>query len=276
MNSCNYAKAQELITEIEAEENILELETYMAKIFQEYGVEHEHHSENTEILRPTSHMRTSHFPGLDEDGTVLTYSRTKALVQEDIEFLSWEHPMVHEAMEMTIDSELGNAVINTISVKSIPVGTVFLETFYTVNCAAPKHLQLDRFVPLTPIRILMDISGKNLSKVLDFNQLNAMSQPVKRHLGYPIIKQISSTIETILQSTTLLAEQQMTETIKNSQELMQNNLNYELQRLQALQKINPAVRAEEIDFIQEQMQQNKHYMDNATLKLQAIRVVVNK
>ena len=68
----------------------------------------------------------------------------------------------------------------------------------------------------------------------------------------------------------------MTETIKNSQELMQNNLNYELQRLQALQKINPAVRAEEIDFIQEQMQQNKHYMDNATLKLQAIRVVVNK
>lgn len=276
MNSCNIEVANSLINEIEAEENVLELETYMAKVFQEYGVEHEHHSENTEILRPTGHMRTSHFPGLNDDGTVVTYSRTKSLIHEDIELLSWEHPMVHESMEMTIDSDLGNAIVTTISIKSIPIGTVFLESFYTINCAAPKYLQLDRFVPLTPIRILMDISGKNLSKILDFNQLNSMCQPVKRHLGYPIVKQIHSTIETILQKTTRLAEQQMAETIETSQEAMYEHMSYELQRLQALQKINPSVRDEELHFIEEQMKQNQHYMDNAALKLQAIRVVVNK
>lgn len=276
MNSCNIQVADTLIAEIEAEENVLELESYMAKVFQEYGVEHEHHSENTEILRPTGHMRTSHFPGLNDDGTVATYSRTKALVHEDIEFLSWEHPMVHETMEMIVDSDLGNAIVTTISVKSIPVGTVFLETFYTTNCAAPKSLQLDRFVPLTPIRILMDASGKNLSKILDFNQLNAMCQPVKRHLGYPIVKQIHSIIESILQKMNVLAEQQMIEALNSSQEAMKAQMTYELQRLHALKKINPAVRDEEIHFIEEQMVQNKHYMDNATLKLQAIRVVINK
>jgi ATP-dependent helicase HepA len=276
MNSCNLAVAEELIAEIEAEENILELETYMTKVFQEYGIEHEHHSEHAEILRPTGHMKTSHFPGLKDDGTVVTYSRNKALVHEDIEFLSWEHPMVNETIEMTLDSEIGNATVTTISIKSIPVGTVFLETFYTINCAAPKHLQLDRFVPFTPIRILMDVNGKNLSKILDFNQLNGLCQPVKRHLGYPIIRQIQEPIESILKHSNQLAEQQMTESISQAQVEMKTHMLYELQRLQALQEINPAIRTEEITFIQDQITQNEHYMTNATLKLQAIRVVVNK
>lgn len=276
MNSCNLETAQALITEIEAEENILELESYMAKVFQEYGVEHEHHSENTEILRPSGHMRTSHFPGLHEEGTVVTYSRSKALTHEDIQFLSWEHPMVHETMEMTVEGDLGNAVVTTISIKSIPVGTVFLETFYTINCAAPSYLQLDRFVPLTPLRFLMDVSGKNLSKVLDFNQLNSLCQAVKRHLAYPIVKQLHSSIESILQKSTLLAEEHKVDIVKNAQEQMQSQMGHELQRLQALQKINPAVRDEELVLIQEQMKQNQHYLDNAMLKLQAIRVVVNK
>lgn len=276
MNSCNLEVAEQLIAEIEAEENILELETYMTKVFQEYGVEHESHSEHTEVLRPSGHMKTSHFPGLNEEGTLVTYSRPKALVHEDIEFLSWEHPMVNETMEMTLDGELGNATVTTFSVKSIPVGTVFVEAFYTINCAAPKSLQLDRFVPFTPIRILMDVTGKNLSRILDFNQLNSMCQSVKRHLGYPIIKQIRSSIESILEKSNQLAEQQMMETISASQIAMQTHMNYELNRLQALQQINPAIRDEEIDFIQEQITQNEHYMSHATLKLQAIRVVINK
>lgn len=276
MNSCNLDVAEELIAEIEAEENILELETFMTKVFQEYGVEHEIHSEHTEILRPSGHMKSSHFPGLKEDGTLVTYSRAKALVHEDVAFLSWEHPMVSESMEMTLDSDLGNATVTTISIKNIPVGTVFLETFYTINCAAPKYLQLDRFVPATPIRILMDITGKNLSKILDFNQLNSMCQAVKRHLGYPIIKQISSSIETILANSNKLAEQQMAELIGHAQAEMHRQMAYELERLQALQKHNPAIRDEEINFINEQRTQNMHYMQHAGLKLQAIRVVINK
>ena len=179
LNSCNLPKTKALIEAIEGEENCLELENYMAKVFQEYGIEHEYHSEFAEILRPTDHMKTSHFPGLKEDGMTVTYSRSKALVREDMEFLSWEHPMVNESIEMTLNSELGNATLTTISVKSIPPGTLFLESFYTVNCAAPKELQLDRFLPFIPIRVLMDVTGKNLSKILSYTQLNDMCEPVK-------------------------------------------------------------------------------------------------
>jgi ATP-dependent helicase HepA len=276
MNSCNLPIARELIAEIEAEENTLDLESYMAKVFHEYGVEHEYHSEHAEILRPSGHMKTSHFPGLKEDGMTVTYSRSKALLREDIEFLSWEHPMVNDSMEMILDTELGNATLATISVKSIAPGTLFLETFYTINCAAPKYLQLDRFLPFIPIRILMDVSGKNLSKILDYPKLNAMCEPIKRHLGYPIIKQVRDPIEDILKQSNHLAEQQMKETIDGAILEMNTRIGYELNRLEALQKINPTIRDEEITFVKNQITDSDNFIRNATLKLQAIRVVINK
>ncbi|BCA94571.1 RNA polymerase-associated protein RapA [Legionella antarctica] len=276
MNSCDLPKAKELIAAIEAEENCLELENYMTKVFHEYAIEHEYHSEYAEVLRPTEHMKTSHFPGLKQDGMTVTYSRTKALVREDMEFLSWEHPMVSESMEMILDSEVGNATLATISVKTIMPGTLFLETFYTVNCAAPKELQLDRFLPLTPIRILMDVTGKNLSKILSYTQLNEMCEPVKRHLGYPIVKQVHHDLEKILDKSNETAEEQMREMIHRAHSEMKGSISHEVRRLEGLQKVNPAIREEEIMFLKKQIVDSEHYLNSATLKLQAIRVVINK
>jgi ATP-dependent helicase HepA len=276
LNSCNVPQAQALIADIEAEENCLELENYMAQVFHEYGIDHEYHSEGTEILHPTDHMKISHFPGLKEEGVTVTYARPKALQREDMEFLSWEHPMVSENMEMILDSEMGNATLATISVKSIAPGTVFLESFYTVNCASPKHLQLDRFLPLTPIRIFMDVSGKNLSKVLDYTQLNQMCQSVKRHLGYPIITQIHEVVEGILAKTKLVAEGQLAEVVEQAKIQMRKSVRYEVERLEALQAINPAIRQDEIDFFKQQLNDSEHYIDSTVLQLQALRVVINK
>jgi ATP-dependent helicase HepA len=276
MNSCDLPVAKELIDAIEGEENCLELENYMAEIFQEYGIEHEFHSDNAEILRPSDHMKTSHFPGLTEEGMTVTYSRTKALAREDMQFLSWEHPMVHEAMEMILNSELGNATITTISVKNIQPGTLFLETFYTAHYVAPKELQLDRFLPATPIRILMDVTGKNLSKILSFTQLNEICQPVKRHLAYPIVKQIRDDLTKILKDSNKTAEEQMQLFIERAQTEMKRVLGHEVSRLEALQKINPNIREEEVAFFKQQGVDSEYFIKSATLKLQALRVIVNK
>lgn len=276
LNSYNSEQAHDLITAIEGEENLLELESYMGRIFHEYGIDQEYHSESAEILRPGDQMKVSYFPGLEEDGVTVTYSRSKALTREDMEFLSWEHPMVNDSMEMILDSELGNASLGTISIKSIAPGTLFLETFFTINSAAPKYLQLDRFLPFTPIRILMDVTGKNLSKVLNYEQLNGMCEPVKRHLGYPIITKIREDIELILKHSTVLAEEHMGSMIEKAQEEMRETLGSEMKRLTALQKINPAIRNEEIEFFKQQIEESDYFINSAKLKLQALRVVINK
>lgn len=276
LNSCNPLIAQELIALIESAENNLALENYMAGVFQEYGVEHEIHSESAEILRPTAHMKTTHFPGLKEDGVTVTYSRSKALVREDMEFLSWEHPMVCESMEMILGSELGNVTLCTISIKGLLPGTLLLETFYTINCAAPKYLQLECFLPMIPIRILTDVSGKNLSKILTYEQLNSLCEPIKRYTGPAIIKQVRQDIESMLKQSNPFAEKQMREMLEGAKKLMNENLTKEVNRLCALQEVNPSIRKEEINFLKEQIVENENYLARAALKLQAIRMVISK
>ncbi|ARG98669.1 RNA polymerase-associated protein RapA [Legionella micdadei] len=276
LNSCKREKAQELINAIELEENCLILENYMASVFQEYGVEHEDHSESCEILRPTDHMKTTHFPGLKDDGVTVTYSRTKALIREDIEFLSWEHPMVSEAMEMILGTELGNAAVGTISVKGLMPGTLLLETFHTINCVAPKQLQLERFLPLIPIRVLVDVTGKNLSRILNYDQLNKMCEPLKLHTAQTIVKEVRNEIEKMVEYSNKIAEEQMPEMIIKAKLLMQETINQEIHRLEALQKINPSIREEEILFFKQQVSESEAYMNHASLKPQALRVVISK
>ncbi|KTD80533.1 RNA polymerase-associated protein RapA [Legionella waltersii] len=276
LNSCNAAIGQELIQSIEAEENCLELQNYMGKVYQEFGIDHEYHSEDAEILHPGNHMKTSYFPGLQEDGMTVTYSRLKALVREDMEFLSWEHPMVFGAMEMILESELGNATIATISIKNIQPGTLFLESLYTIHCAAPKALQLDRFLSLNPIRVLMDISGKNLSHVLSFEQLNGLCTAVKPHIAYPIIKQIQDQINTILSQSNQMAELQMQEILSRAESTMNASLLNEINRLEALKRLNPTIREEELDYLRKQKIDSELHINASTLKLQAVRVIINK
>lgn len=275
LHSCNRPVADELIVAIEEEENSLELENYMTHVFHEYGVEQEYHSEYSEILRPSNHMKTEHFPGLDEDGISVTYSRTKALFREDLEFISWEHPMVCEVMDMILNGEAGNATLGTIAVKAIPAGTLFLETFHTINCAAPKWLQLDRFLSSKPIRLLVDVTGKNLSNVLNYAQLNGMCDKIKRHMSQAIIKQVGGDIETMLEHSDKIAETQMTDIIQQAKTRMQETIGHELDRLVDLQKVNQLIRNDEITFLQKQMLDSENYMSHASIKLEAIRVIIN-
>ena len=154
-------------------------------------------------------------------------------------------------------------------------GTLFLETFYTINCAAPKELQLDRFIPFNPIRLLLDLSGKNISQILNYEQLNKMCKQVQAHLGNAIIKQIRTDIETILAQSTKIAEAQMLDTIETAKLNLTDTIPQEINRLLALQKVNPSIRADEINHLKKQLIESEQFIGNATLQLQALRVVIN-
>jgi ATP-dependent helicase HepA len=93
-NSCNPEVAAALIAEISVTEEGDTLEKYLEDLCEAFGVDQEFHSEEALILRPSEHMLTGHFPYLQEDGTTITFSRDKALAREDMEFASWEHPMI--------------------------------------------------------------------------------------------------------------------------------------------------------------------------------------
>ena len=273
-NSCKPAIANKLIEEITENENSEQLQGYLEALCDAYGVDHEFHSDHSLILSPSDHMLTGHFPHLPEEGTTVTFSREKALSREDMAFMSWEHPMIVEAMDMVHSTELGNAALGTIQLKGIAPGTLLLECLFTVNCVSPKSLQVERFLPLSPMRLLVDARGKDLAALLPHERLNTLVQRVGKSTAVAIIKQVRNEVETKMAMATTMAEDQLAEILQAGEKKMKSELGEELQRLNALRLVNPSIRAEEIEHLEYTMEECAVHIRHANLQLQALRLII--
>ena len=273
-NSCKPDVAATLIEEIRANEQGDSLEHYLECLCEAFGVDQEFHSEQAVILRPSEHMLTGHFPYLREDGTTVTFNRDKALAREDMEFASWEHPMILEAMDMVHSTELGNAAIGTIKLKGVAPGTMLLEALYTASCVAPRALQVDRFLPLSPMRLLVDARGKDLADLVPHTRLNELIQSVKKSTALAIIKQVHREVEAKMSLANAQAEQALALILSAAEQSMRADLGQELARLEALQLVNPSIRQEELDFLRHRIEECAVHIEHANLQLQALRLVI--
>ncbi len=273
-NSCKPEVARALIDDITALEDTDTLDDYFAQLCEVFGVEQEFHSERTHVLRPTEHMLTGHFPYLREDGVSVTFSRDKALSREDMEFLTWEHPMVTEAMDMVQSTELGNAAIGTLKLKGVAPGTMLLEVLYCINCVAPRSLEVDRFLPLTPIRLVVDARGKDLAELLPHDRLNQLIEKVKKPTAVAIIKQVRSEVEAKMLLAQQQAEARLGKVLGEAEASMRSALGDELERLTALRARNPAIRQEELDHLAYRIDESATHIRHANLQMQALRLIL--
>ncbi|MDB6062700.1 MAG: polymerase-associated protein RapA [Verrucomicrobiaceae bacterium] len=275
LNSCNPALAQPIIdTIVAAEQNEL-LQQYMERVWDNFGVDCEPHSAQAVVIRPSEHMLVSHFPELTEEGFTATFDRQHALQRDDMEFLSWEHPMFRGVAEMLLGAEYGNAALASINIKGLPPGTLLLEAIYTVSCSAPRQLQVQRFLPLNPIRLLVDRTGKNLSAVLPHDKLNTLSSSVPRTTAPAVIAKVRDEIASMQEHAAKFAAAQLPALIETAQTQLHAALNIEIERLAALQKINASIRVEEIEFFREQLAQGSAAIAQAALQLQGLRLIVS-
>ena len=273
-NSCKRDVAQALIEEIQSLESGDTLEQYLESLCEAFGVDQDFHSEHTLILRPSEHMLTGHFPGVTEEGTTVTFDRDKGLSREDMEFITWEHPMIQEAMDMVHSTELGNAAIGTLKLKGVPPGTMLLEAIYTVNCVAPRALQVERFLPLSPMRLLVDARGKQLAELVPHARLNSLVERVKKPTALAIIKQVHKEVDAKMVLANQQAEARLQEILAAAEQQMRDDLGAELSRLEALRALNPAIREEELEHLRYRIEECAIHIQHANLQLQALRLII--
>ena len=273
-NSCKPEVAAAVIEQIELAESNSELPQYLENLCDIFGVEQEFHSEHSLILRPGEHMLTGHFPRLREEGTSITFSREKALSREDMEFVTWEHPMVLESMEMVQSTELGNAAMGTLNLKGVPGGTMLLEVLYTINCIAPRELGVERFLPLTPMRLLVDARGKDLAEVVPHSRLNELIEGVKKPTALAIIKQVRSEVEAKMLLAAQTAGERLDNILQEAEAQMRALLGAEFERLTALSKVNPSIRKDELDNLAHRIEECSIHIQHASLQLQALRLII--
>lgn len=274
MNSCRPHEAQAIIQHILDSENRLLLEDFVEQFSDQLGLQLEMQDADSIILYPSDHMQSGNLPGLPDDGITATYSRSHALSRDDIAFLSWEHPLVEGASNMILDSSHGNTAIGTLKLKPLKPGTLMLEAFFCVECIAPKQLQLEQFLPQASIRILVSHDGKDLSELLSHNKLSMLLERVPTATARAAVKQARDSIESLLNNAQAVAEAQLPTIIDAAGKQVRETRQYEIDRLKALAKINPNIRQSEIDYLQEISTAMLESLEQADLRLDAMRLII--
>lgn len=274
LNSCRSERADQVIESLLAQEQRAQLEFYMGQVFDAYGVDQEPHSSVSLVLHPSDHMQCAHFPCLPADGVTVTFQREMALSREDVEFLTWEHPMVTGAMDLVLSGGFGNTAVATIKLGPIKPGTLLLEAVFMLNVAAPGHLQLFRYLPVTPLRVLVDLQGRDLTDVLTPEKLQPLLQKLPRNTAQQIVKQARDAIDQLIHKAKAGVEPRRAALLEQAQAAVRSKLGEEISRLQTLAQVNPAIRPEEIEKLIADRDALQQFLATASLKLDALRVIL--
>ena len=272
IHSSGGAAAQQLVDKLTAEDDDTGMISFALKMFDEIGVNQDDRGENALVLTPGDHMLVSSFPGLPQDGMTITFDRPTALSRDDMALLSWDHPMMRGGIDLILGSEIGATSVALLKNKALPIGSILLELIFVAESAA--HPQLYRFMPPTPIRLLMDKNGQNLGEKVAFDAFNRQLTPVNRHLGSKLVTASQPVIHGLIGKGQAIAEELKTGIVDKARAQMAQTLQQDLDRLEALKAVNPNVRDSELDYLRNLQAELHHLIDQTQLKLDAIRFIV--
>jgi ATP-dependent helicase HepA len=219
-------------------------------------------------------MRSEDFPGLSQDGMTLTYERGTALTREDYAFVTWEHPMVTACMEMLLGDDTGNSTLSLLEGHDLVPGTLLLEALYVLDPVAPRSLRAGRFLPPTLIRTLVDELGRDRRLQLPHERVAGLAKPVERALAAQAIRQSRERLGELIDIGARLANERKRVLIGEALRRMMEDYTSEIGRLQALRLVNPNLREQEIQDLQEEGLRLHRHLQASQLRLDALRVLI--
>ncbi|WP_454255611.1 RNA polymerase-associated protein RapA [Pseudomonas sp. Marseille-Q8238] len=274
LNSGGAGEGKQLVEDIHEQDDQYALPIFMEELFDAFGIDSEDHSENALVLRPSEKMLDASFPLGDDEGVTITYDRNQALVREDMQFLTWEHPMVQGGMDLVLSGSMGNTAVALIKNKALKPGTVLLELLYVSEVVAPRALQLARYLPPVALRCLLDGNGNDLAARVAFETLNDQLESVPRASANKFVQAQRDVLSKQINAAEAKIMPRHAERVAEARQRFDAGLDEEIARLTALQAVNPSVRSSEIDALRKQRESGLGFFDKAALRLEAIRVLV--
>lgn len=274
MHSNGGERAQQIVDKIAATDGDTQLVTFALSLFDAIGLNQDDKGDNALVVTPSEHMMVPSYPGLPYEGATITFDRDTALSREDMHFMSWEHPMIQGGIDLLMSEGVGTSAVSLLKNKALPVGTMLLELVYLVEAQAPKSSGIHRFLPKTPLRLMLDKQGNDLSAQVEFESFNRQLSPINRHLASKLVNSVQAQIHQLIERGETLVVEQVAAIREQAQQEMQTSLNSELERLQALKAVNPNIRDEELDAIEQQIQTLSEAIGRAQYQLDSLRLIV--
>lgn len=208
------------------------------------------------------------FAALSRGDVTFTFDREIALLREDFELASMDHPLLLDAIELLRDSETGRASFAIHERSGPPL--LLLDAVFVLEAVAPPNLHVDRFLPPTSLRLLVDQTGADRSASL--SNLGRLGEGAGAWF-HEHQAELRPHLKEMMQEVERLAELRAEEVRAAAARDLKTRLGSEIERLEALARANDRVRPEEISLIEDELEGLQRHVNAARLRLDSLRVI---
>lgn len=273
LNSFKKSVANNLVKGIRKRDSEQILDQFMNRVFDHFGVTVKDLDARTVFLSP-GQLFTDSFPGLPEEGMSATYDRKRALGREDIGFLTWDHPMVRGSIDLVLSTEKGNSSMVIWSKAPEKAPPILIEAVYILESVAPAKLHVDRFLPPTPVRVLVDMQGENYSDTFSNALINRQTRDEEAFRLKQNPELLRSLVPEMLKSAMTYAGSQKSSLLESAIANAHARLDGEATRLKELRKLNPNVQPQEIEIAETVVKDVIRHIAKAHLRLDSVRLII--
>jgi ATP-dependent helicase HepA len=273
LNSFNHSKAMAFTSELQAVDAASDLKEFMLNLWAQLGVETEDMDDpDTFLVRPGDNMYLPHFPGLDNEGMTVTFKRENALKREDVTFLTWDHPMVLGIMDFISSKEMGN--VTMASWKNPSKEKFLLEGFFLLHTIADKRLQIQKWFPPTPLRVLLNAQLQDQTQKIPKKFIDESTQSLDQEQRAQLKELPKDFIKGCIKRGKELCMARAKQYQDKFKDEMLKSMNAEIERLQALRQVNPTVSETEILLLKFNRDNLLKAIDKAELSLDSLRIII--
>ena len=274
LNSNRPERIQEELDALARSGRDFRLEDFMSAVFDRFGVEVEEQADSW-IIHPGDNMHVETFPFLPATGLTITFTREVALTREDFTFITWDHPMVHAAMDMILNEGFGQADCRVVSLDVLPKGLAFVEATFTMGCTCDHRLNIERYLQSNLQTYYVGIDKKDYTQIIEEVDLDSASLRYDRNKLKGVVQKHRDLIDSVIDLSNSLADQQIPAYVQEARDTIEAEFSSENERLIALQKVNPTVRDEEISALDERRDALLAALESAYARPVSIRVLFN-
>ena len=270
LNSFDREVAERVIARVREVDADPFLREFLLALLDHFGVRTKEHEEGDVFLDPR-HAYIEGFPSIPADGMLATFARKRSIAREDIRFVTADHPLVQDAIDLLIESPAGTTAFG---VMAAPKPALLLEAIFVLETVAETRWHVDQFLAPTPVRVVVNFQGDELTDEHDAASLAERMQEhdIHRFLERPGFN--ATLLKALIKSATERADVRSSTLKTAAQARASAALTTDLERLIALQKINDHVRPEEIALAREQVERTRVALEQARLRLDSIRLIV--
>jgi ATP-dependent helicase HepA len=252
LNSCRLPEANQLVDQIDDETCQNRPEDLLENIADVLNLHYEQLDENCYRLVPSDQMLIPMIPGIPLEGCSLTFDRATAIAREDIEFVTWDHPLMQGLAEIISTSELGVASVGLLPNKNLKQGMLFAEILFNLSVQSSQNKMVERYLTQSDLRVVVTKDNtKNLANALPSEQLSWIVESATKPVRQAVIKDYRDQISKLAEQAEQIALLESNSIIESSLQQLNERTSLELNRLKQLQERNKEISDADIDAMKE-------------------------